>query len=490
LTFIGTSVRRKLLYRTAVALVTLCMVGVLLMIPASGQYRKQQRQQSQLRALGLIEFGVKGKPRLVPISILVNGKFYDASIYRASPVPMAVEPGTVYEGFRTGTPVGLFTISTPETLNGNWRAQGTWKLESATTRSASASKKPTFKSGSKEDSDRPVLKRPGASSSSGSPSQTSSPPPSDSKEDDDRPVLKRPGSSSTSDSGSQTSSPAPGSPPPPGTSAPTSPAPAGSTQQTGSSPAAKNTGTASASSDDSGRPTLRRGKPEEEQADFIPEPGSPPVMKNSSAPSTSVPGAKSAPPAAFSGGTQAVAAISDTDGPEPRPYTYDVKPDDRQAYMKKVAEMATAAVTKFEKSRDPQFSACPLEDTSMRSFDPDYSNEPDLVFTAHCTISAGSATRGRRAAPASPGEKRGEAWVTVVARVDLYGEPRQLFASVTDIKHLDEVPRLELIDAVDADGDGRGELLFREFTDTGKAFIVYRVGADKLYPLFEGASGQ
>ena len=196
------------------------------------------------------------------------------------------------------------------------------------------------------------------------------------------------------------------------------------------------------------------------------------------------------PPAGLPGGTQAVAAISDTDGPEPRPYTYDLKPDDRQAYMKKVAEMATAAVTKFEKSRDPQFSACPLEDTSMRSFDPDYSNEPDLVFNAHCNISAAAATRGRHAAAASPREKRGEAWVTVVARVDLYGEPRQLFASVTDTKHLDEVPRLELIDAVDADGDGRGELLFREFTNTGKAFIVYRVGADKLYPLFEGASGQ
>ena len=158
--------------------------------------------------------------------------------------------------------------------------------------------------------------------------------------------------------------------------------------------------------------------------------------------------------------------------------------------MKKVAEMATAAVTKFEKSRDPQFSSCPLEDTAMRAFDPDYSNEPDLVFHAHCTLFAGAPVRGRRPAPPNPGEKRGEAWVTVVARVDLYGEPRQLFASVTDTKHLDEVPRLELIDAVDADGDGRGELLFREFTDSGKAFVVYRVGADKLYPLFEGGSGQ
>ena len=32
---------------------------------------------------------------LVPIAILVNGKFYDATAYKANPVPMALETGTV-----------------------------------------------------------------------------------------------------------------------------------------------------------------------------------------------------------------------------------------------------------------------------------------------------------------------------------------------------------------------------------------------------------
>jgi hypothetical protein len=233
---------------------------------------------------------------------------------------------------------------------------------------------------------------------------------------------------------------------------------------------------------------LRRGKPGEEQADLIPEPGSPPVTKKTA---SATPGTKNAPAAPTPGDGQVLPAISDNDGPEPHPYTWDLKPEDRTAYMKKVTEMATAAIAKFEKSRDPQFASCPLEDTSMRAFDPDYSNEPDLVFHAHCSISGrAAAVRGRRPASAKPEENHGEAWVTVVARVDLYGEPRQLFASVTDTKHLDEVPRLELIDAVDADGDGRGELLFRELTESAKAFVVYRVGADKLYPLFEGGSGQ
>jgi hypothetical protein len=51
---------------------------------------------------------------------------------------------------------------------------------------------------------------------------------------------------------------------------------------------------------------------------------------------------------------------------------------------------------------------------------------------------------------------------------------------------LDVIPRLELIDAVDVDGDGRGELLFRQVSDAGSAFVIYRVIGDRLYPLFQG----
>jgi hypothetical protein len=56
---------------------------------------------------------------------------------------------------------------------------------------------------------------------------------------------------------------------------------------------------------------------------------------------------------------------------------------------------------------------------------------------------------------------------------------------VTDKNHLDITPRLELVDAVDVDGDGRGELLFRETADAGSGWLIYRATNDKLWKLFD-----
>jgi len=79
--------------------------------------------------------------------------------------------------------------------------------------------------------------------------------------------------------------------------------------------------------------------------------------------------------------------------------------------------------------------------------------------------------------------------VAVVARQDIYGDLHKIFAQVTDNKHLDILPQYDFIDVVDADGDGRAELLFRTTWDSGSAFSVYRVLGDRLWPLFEGKPG-
>ncbi|MGA9415825.1 MAG: hypothetical protein WBV60_14140, partial [Terriglobales bacterium] len=79
------------------------------------------------RALGLVQLSPTGKKaRFVPIAIMMDGKFYDAGAYKADPVPMALDFGVVYEGFRSGVSQGVFTITQPGQLNHTWIAEGTW----------------------------------------------------------------------------------------------------------------------------------------------------------------------------------------------------------------------------------------------------------------------------------------------------------------------------------------------------------------------------
>ena len=109
-------------------------------------------------------------------------------------------------------------------------------------------------------------------------------------------------------------------------------------------------------------------------------------------------------------------------------------------------------------------------------------NEPELVLTANARMPRQSGEKGSTS-PDLP------YLVTLVAREDVNGEFHKALANITDRQHLDVLPRLELIDAVDADGDGRGELLFRQVSEAGSAFVVYRVIGDRLYPLFQGVPG-
>jgi len=197
-----------------------------------------------------------------------------------------------------------------------------------------------------------------------------------------------------------------------------------------------------------------------------------------------------------------IPAISDAGGPDPRPYTYDVKPAEEAIYRNKMLDLAAAqvrgpanaatkdaaapkksSVTKSAAKSAGKLPTPVFDDVSLRIFDLSNSNEPVLVLSAKThpvAVSAG--------APASAtGSVEEPQEVTLIARTNLEGELRKLFFSQTDSRHLDVTPRMELIDAVDADGDGRGELLFRRTFDDGSAYAIYRVTADRLWPLFEGS---
>ena len=68
-----------------------------------------------------------------------------------------------------------------------------------------------------------------------------------------------------------------------------------------------------------------------------------------------------------------------------------------------------------------------------------------------------------------------EKFVTLVAQPDLYGNVAVLIKNVTDAVHLDDTPRMRLVDAVDALADNRGDLLFELRGSTQRQFVLYRV---------------
>ncbi len=101
---------------------------------------------------------------------------------------------------------------------------------------------------------------------------------------------------------------------------------------------------------------------------------------------------------------------------------------------------------------------------------------------------AKSASKLKAAVPtAKPAPQK---FVTLIAQPDLYGGILVLYKSVTDSAHLDETPRMRLIDAVDALGDNRGELLFELRGAGQRQFALYRILRGSAEQLFATASQQ
>ncbi len=431
------------------------------------QYGRKPKPDEGPRALGLIQLSPKGnKGRLIPIAIMMDGKFYDAGSYKAMPVPMALDFDIVYEGLRTGVSQGIFTITQPGQLNHVWIAEGTWLP--AGVKAPEKSKK--YSAPVIEDKDAP-------------------------------PVLHRRSERTGSDGGTESKDKDKDQQKPAAPPASKPPAP-----ETAKAPAPPETAKTSASDEpiqDPNRPRLRRGKPDGSvrREPFMTFDPLTDAASGTSSPSSGKADAKTAKDPGALPAIVTIPAISDAGGPDPRPYTYDLKPAEEAIYRNKMFALAAAqlrvqagaaskekeneAVPTRKKSSSgksagklsaPTVSAPVLDDVSLRIFDLSNSNEPVLVLSAKTRPPAAGAT-GNFDEPKE---------ITLIARTNLEGEVRKLFFSQTDSRHLDVAPRMELIDAVDADGDGRGELLFRRTFDGGSAYAIYRVTADGLWRLFEG----
>jgi hypothetical protein len=445
------------LYRRAAAAVICGLLSFAWASPARAQYGRRPRVSKGPRATGIVQLQGK-RARLIPLVLMINGQFYDASIYRADPRPMALDPGVVYEAERSGTSVGLFTVGNALQLNNSWYGVGHWETDEEIEQAKQAH--------AKEQEQAKATQRASARA-----------------EDSGPPVLRRPGNEKPPAPNPPPSSTPPAQKPPPAPPASAPPQQTAKATPTTPSPAPASSG--SPDDYDPNRPVLRRGAPAA-------------TSQEETWPAEMLPGKPAANPAAGKAEPVApkieqLAAISDADGPELRSYNFSLSAEERNSDYKKMISYAQDAVSKYERLRHTDFASAQLGASDFRYFDVDLSNEPVFILTAPATVSFGAAPRratrrrsARGAAPINeptPG-KQEQAYVTVVGRVDLYGEVKLIFSSVTDSSHLDEIPRLQLIDAVDVDGDQRGELLFQESTDSGNGYIIYRVYPDQLMQLF------
>jgi len=417
------------LYRRTIFLASLSLLAV-----SSIAILAQRRATHKLRATALLEITTDStgvvKSHVVPIAILDEGHFHDAGIYKATPRPMALADGVVYEAQQSGKAVGYVTITTGAN-QGGWIALGKWTLPSVAKKAEQQPAAPA----------------------------------------DERPVLHHGDSTPAASATPTPEQPSAGSAPPP---------------------------------QDPDRPVLRKA-PEKAQPE-----------QSAAATSTPTPGGAVSAPAAppVEPGTKIYVGVSDAESGDTRSYEYPWKPGEEQKMQNRMIKIALGELP----HENAQLTPNSLKNIVMRSFDLDMSNEAVLVLSAEVpgsylapgakqTPDAKKSTGAKRPprakqtyeakqAPAAkevpdanevPG-KFVSRYVTVIARVDFEGIPRKLASSVTDSTRLDVAPRLELIDAVDVDGDGLAELLFREYSFDEKSFIIYGVGRNAVTKVFEGAS--
>jgi hypothetical protein len=503
---------RKSLYRGSLLVALACLVSLAVVAAQEGrpqitpgERKGPRKKDAGPRAVGVLQLAASGKSTLVPIAILIGGKFWDATAYKADPIPMALETGTVYEAERAGSSVGLFTVSSAlhskaANVPSPWIGTGTW-LPTGSETTKTALKAETAPVGIDTSDQPPRLTR---DPQKAVPPAVSSAPPS------------TPAQSSAPSSGDEPPRLSKGTPPPQSAPPAGSP-PAGQTQPGQGSPAppagdkkpsdAKQDDRAKVPASDSGagegsRPTLRRGKPVGPlPEDEVPGYSKPGAVASSATPANAD---KTAEAAADKGPVQLIPVISDATGPDPRSFAFQWLKEEEgerrqqmttlakeqiRAYVdarakariapkaagaQRSSSTATAAKT-AAKVKDPI-----LENVQMIAYDLWGNNQPVLVLSAEAHMPpppAGSAF--------SAVDSELQYSILLVAYPDTYNNLHKIYAGVTDKYHLDLTPRLDLVDALDADGDLRGELLFRETSDNGTGWVIYRASPDKLWKMFD-----
>ncbi len=474
---------RKMLSLSGVqtaAVAAAMLVPLIAVAQYPGQVTKKAKGTPDLRAIAVLEWtGEVGKPkacRMVPVMVFDGEKLQDAGIYLARPQPLALSGEVEYELKTNGKTFGFFDIENAGQEQGSWVGYGKWKP-------MPAPKAPEAMAPAKVDDfedEKPVLHRKqhsgegsGSGTKSGDSTQTSSQSPG--SNDPDRPKLQKK-TDDGKDTSSSTASTGPDDPDrpklqkKPDTGKPASQSDSDQPTLQKSRPnLAQDIGNVDsvADSSDPDRPKLKRGKSSGNGLEVAPTlMGIPPDMQ------------------------QAV-AVSDAKSRPDHPWTYSwANPDDEDKMKAAVEDMARQAlgvaapapaaapkrtgtpVRKTARPAAPPPAPAPLEDEQFRVFELAYGSGATLVLTAH-----------------TDGPPASQRFVTIVAQPDLYGKVRVLLKSVTDRAHLDETPRMRLVDAVDALADNRGELLFELRGDGSRQFALYRIYGGTAEKMFVSSGG-
>lgn len=460
-----------------------------------GQIAKPETNAPDLRAVAVFEWtGDEAHPkngRLVPICIYDGQDLNDAGVYLSQPEPLALQSEVEYQLQHDGVPAGLFDIGTSAREQGGWVGYGKWLPMPAAKAPTQLAKVDVDQDDAQ--SDVPILHRKhhagdsgagdsGGGGGSGSGSDSSSGGDSNAPgPDPDRPTLHKGGDASKAGSGGTGSG--------------------GSTSGSGSNSGGNASGDSNAPPSDPDRPVLRRTDDSSATSNGTGgDSGSPKLKKkkkdsdeayvdsvaNATDPDRphlffGKPGSYGAPVLPTLLGLppnmrQTVAVSDATDRPEhPWNYTW-ANPDDEdkmksamedQARIALGLDAAPAASTRTasktaaaHRSAKPAAAVppAPLLVEQFRVFELAYGSGATIVLSAH-TMATGAQ----------------EKFVTLIGQPDLYGGVVVLMKNVTDAAHLDLTPRMRLVDAVDAEADNRGELLFELRGATQRQFTLYRV---------------
>ncbi len=451
-------------------LAALLLAAAPLLAQYPGQVTEQTKKTPELRAVAVLEWtGELGKPktsRLVPISIFDGSQLQDAGVYMSRPQPLALDPQVEYQLKKDGKTIGLFDIKNAGQEEGSWVGFGSWKALPKPKRAMRPAK--VDEDNDWNSDDKPVLhRRSGADgkskggSTSGSGSGSNAP-----AQDPDRPTLHRPSGDSSGSGDDQQDS----------------------------------AGTAPVDPD---RPVLKEPDPKKQKpaqtdddvahVDSVPDttdPDRPRLIPGKSADM----GPKVTPTMmGLPADMQQAVAVSDAKTTPDHPWNFSwADPADEkkmQAQMEDIARQAmgltpppapaaskttshhTSAKKKKTAPATPAAPA-PLEEEQFRVFELAYGTGATMVLSAD-----------------TGGALAQEKFVTLIAQPDLYGNIRVLFKNVTDGSHLDETPRMRLVDAVDAMADNRGELLFELRGQTQRQFALYRVLRGEATQLFATGAG-